>query len=46
MSVRMEDYRRSILKVLKCKQIHGYEAHKRLASEGIKVDQPLLQNFK
>lgn len=36
--MRTEDFKRIILKMFKGKEFHGYEAHKRLASEDVKIE--------
>ena len=36
--MRTDDYKIAILKIFKGKEFHGYEAHKRLASEDIEIE--------
>ncbi len=36
--MRTDDYKKTILKMFKGKEFHGYEAHKRLASEDIEIE--------
>ena len=36
--MRTDDYKIAILKMAKGKEFHGYEAHKRLASENIEIE--------